>query len=1647
MSDKITDQFDPQFKICHETTFEAIIDAGLDPIDLRGSRTGMFIGYCYSDSWRAQTEEGRSYESVWNETFSEVSKAFGFKGPCMTYDSACASSFSAFNEAVKLIKANVIDTAIVAGVSICTNTKIASCFRMLGMTSAEGESRCMDKNASGYVRSETIASIVLQRKSAAKRVYSTVINTMTNSDGYKKMGITFPGRQSMIRLMRKTYEEVGLDPKEIKYIEAHVTGTQAGDPIECRAIESVFCPKDRSDPILLGCLKSNMGHAEGASGVASITKSCLIMQRKIIPPNILYKEPNPNIPGLFNGNLKPVLEPTPFDDKIISLNSFGFGGTNIHSIIERFDETLNSDVHNITGVNGIDRLILWKARSPGSFEGLKSMIAKRPEMITTEFLSLLDNVPNLDAKWDLPYRGYFILNADKKIISSDWIKTDNLCGSNHLVIECDSNPRPTWVQDVTDTLTKAGFRVTHSNASACHDKKLRITISQRQVDSDKKEDKTDCARKFSISPKSHTLQTLSLIGELYMRGCNEIRLGGLYQQIKFPVSSSTSSVSPLIKWRHDKDWTVYKAPDFFTNRLTKRRFHFDYAGFCHPFSGHKIDGRIIFPASGYLFSVWQSYAHTSIDVNPDSYLDSEVTFKDVRLHRAILVEPGEEISFLIGINSFTKFFEVNQNDALLVTGFIDVTPKDPTPKRTDKCERQEVDDTMIGKKEFYKELRVRGYDYEGEFQGVDGCNPDGTGGVVSFKRNWVFFADAVFQLALINDPTRQLLLPTGFEYIHIDGSVFKSISTNDMERFKNIVISSSFEDTEYDEDEDKDEDGTRDNDNACETDKTEGQRRQKNEKTDNKGVAKFSGETKEDSIDKQDKGDKVEDKKKEEEPEPQFRVTICKETREIITEGLYIKGMNATPAPRKKPKPFVINSAFRPFDETSDYEPKDRTDYAQQCLAVIRGDQISDADEISDKKDQTDGNIATDNEDDESPDRKEDKEEKQESADASLITVLKDIRKEKKEISSEELRKRSTALSTDKLIQVPITDPFRHQFQIIASCFPHQTVDVTEINLASKSSVEEHVKDLFRDSFAPGTQYTLFTDNAFSDGDDNQSDLPDAISQSKLSDNRDKKEKSKRSVDDYLKEDKISSELIILQHPSLGFSFLETSDTVQDKEQKLSKVFESVFNQMTNNAFLMVIVRKDLLSVEKEIPADYKLNRSGADKVSSLITDAGLVLISTKIIGSFVSFLARKADNKSDKREVFKIDCFKYDWVDELRKKMFIREIEDGKEISKPRNEDKIRITGERGGINGLIGFIKCIQYEDNRFHGVFFMDDNVYDKKSVIDKCTPLNLPLIVHSDGKLGSLFLSDMDAKNSNHSEENVPAIRDFDMNANKIQASEADNIAYCLDVESKGDLSSLKYHEIQMPKDSEGVIDIHYSALNFKDIMVALGRVPLTAYPASMSIGTNGDLGMEYSGVNKKGERVMGVCDLDGIATKVNLGTATEFLFKVPDWMSLEDAATIPTAYSTVYYALIMRGKLQEGESVLIHAGSGGVGQAAINVCLSMGCQVFTTVGTKEKRAFIKKQFPSITDNHIFDSRSVSFGDAVLRATNGRGVDVILNSLSEEKLQTGIHCLAKNGRFLEIGKYDMIINSAIGECYRNKKSDTDAFFLSRSSTVYS
>jgi len=186
-------------------------------------------------------------------------------------------------------------------------------------------------------------------------------------------------------------------------------------------------------------------------------------------------------------------------------------------------------------------------------------------------------------------------------------------------------------------------------------------------------------------------------------------------------------------------------------------------------------------------------------------------------------------------------------------------------------------------------------------------------------------------------------------------------------------------------------------------------------------------------------------------------------------------------------------------------------------------------------------------------------------------------------------------------------------------------------------------------------------------------------------------------------------------------------------------------------------------------------------------------------------------------------------------------------------------------------------------------------------------------------------------------------------------------------------------------------------------------------------------MEFSGRDESGNRVMGLLAAKGLASVVD--AHRDFLWNVPHDWTLEQAATVPVAYATAFYALVVRGRIRAGETVLIHSGSGAVGQAAISIALRHGCHVLTTVGSATKRQYLQQRFPDLNDASFADSRDSNFWRTLRKTTGGRGVDVVLNSLAEDKLQSSVQLLAQHGRFLEIGKFDLSNNTPLGTLVTN------------------
>ena len=306
-----------------------------------------------------------------------------------------------------------MEIAIVGSVNITLSPAITVKLHRHNMLSKVGKCQFLDAAADGYVRAETIAAVMIERRTIAKRIYGTLVNININNDGYKVEGISYPSSAAQIALMKKTLTEANVKSENVIYIECHGTGTQAGDQSEANAVQEVYY-QNRSDPLLVGSVKTNLGHTEPSSGLCSLIKVLIVIQNNRIPKSIHFSEPNKNIPALMQSKIAPIIKNKEcHGDSVIAINSFGMGGTNAHLLIR--PEPFKPDNNQVGG--GVPRLITVNGRTESSVQYLLDFIDQNPDKISNDFLTLLDELktgPQGPASRAMNYRGYMLYDRDVK---------------------------------------------------------------------------------------------------------------------------------------------------------------------------------------------------------------------------------------------------------------------------------------------------------------------------------------------------------------------------------------------------------------------------------------------------------------------------------------------------------------------------------------------------------------------------------------------------------------------------------------------------------------------------------------------------------------------------------------------------------------------------------------------------------------------------------------------------------------------------------------------------------------------------------------------------------------------------------------------------------------------------------------------------------------------------------------------------------------------------------------------------------------------------------------------------------------------------------------------------------------------------------
>ena len=1007
---------------------------------------------------------------------------------------------------------------------------------------------------------------------------------------------------------------------------------------------------------------------------------------------------------------------------------------------------------------------------------------------------------------------------------------------------------------------------------------------------------------------------LSAIGKLYQLGLNP-RIDKLYPKVTYPVPRGTQSISPLVGWDHSQTWQVPLYPEYFnpssssdyTVKVDLQEKVDEY------YIDHCIDGRVLYPATGYLMLAWQMLAK----MKGQSQDKLPVEFENVTLHRATILSKQTPTKFVVRLMESSGQFSVSEGGTIAATGRISIAEESSLSLQhllTDGSVPNE-NSLKLQPKDIYKELRIRGYDYGPAFRGLAEATADGRHGKIEHKGSWIAFADAMLQLGLLGKSARILYLPVAFQSVRCDPRLMaKAIEAFGENPPLNVV---------------------------CDP-----------------------------------------------------RINVC------VTEGLEIRGLKVNLAPRRQGAQIPTLEKFRfvPYDEDNALEESERQelgDYIEVCTSLTRM-----ALEASGKRHEEIQEMLSGH---------------KEAADNvlkaylvapqeehTLLRILKELIIADKKVSLEDNLKNILSQYGDELSKDVVANVFSKQsmlrpaIDVVIESLTSPKLNILEVS-SSPVVLEEQIKSLVNSSgYNLAVNYTL----AHLSNDNQSAELADTkVNEWNVTKSPLPSEPS--TIDMIVYNDNISSDNI-----SNGVN--------------IQTISESLYSMTKDNGFVVALLRTNTTPAERLI---YKTGvqtviNAKAEEFVSESEKVGFSVVSKRSdsLTSSVVLLRKVVPKVASDQSILTVTSTEYDsWVDILKSKL-------DQNQTKPSGHN-IWLVANDSPANGVVGLVKCLRREPggDRIRCIF----NASTSNRSITTLPPVefdnpfyseilknDLVMNVYRDGKFGSF--------------------RHFDLSDDsEIERTDTEH-AY-LNVATRGDLSSLNWYEAQhkywssLPVTdkicNEVLCSVYYAALNFRDIMLATGKLVPDAIPDYIAL-QDCLLGLEFAGRDQSGKRVMGMLPNQSLATTI-LMEDPEFLWPIPDDWTMEEASTVPIVYTTAYCAMLMRGGLQEGESILIHSGSGGVGQAAISIALSMGCEVYTTVGSPEKREFLKKLFPQLTDNNFASSRDTSFEQHVLRQTGGKGVDLVLNSLSEEKLQASVRCLAQHGRFLEIGKYDMSQNNPIGK----------------------
>ncbi|XP_039332582.1 fatty acid synthase [Saimiri boliviensis] len=1704
---------DPQLRLLLEVTYEAIVDGGINPASLRGTHTGVWVGVSGSEASEALSRDPETllgYSMVGCQRAmmaNRLSFFFDFKGPSIALDTACSSSLLALQNAYQAIRSGVCPAAIVGGINILLKPNTSVQFMRLGMLSPEGACKAFDHAGNGYCRSEAVVAVLLTKKSLARRVYATILNAGTNTDGCKEQGVTFPSGEAQEQLIRSLYQPAGVAPESLEYIEAHGTGTKVGDPQELNGIVQALCAT-RQEPLLIGSTKSNMGHPEPASGLAALAKVLLSLEHGLWAPNLHFHNPNPEIPALLDGRLQVVDQPLPVRGGNVSINSFGFGGSNVHVILKPNTQPPPAPAPHAT----LPHLLRASGRTPEAVQELLDQGLQHSQDLA--FLSMLNDIAAAPTA-AMPFRGYAVLGGES---------------GGQEVQQVPTGERPLWFICSGMGAQWRGMGLSLMRLSLFRDSILRsdevvkpfgLKVSQLLLSTD--ESTFDDILHAFVSLTAIQIALIDLLscmglrpdgvighslGEVacgYADGClsqEEAILSAYWrgQCIKEANIPKGAMAAVGLSWEeckqrcppgvvpacHNSEDTVTisgsQGPVYeFVEQLKQEgvfakevrtggmAFHSYFMEGIAPQLLQALKKVIREPkprSAGWLStSIAEAQWHTSLahTCSPEyivNNLVSPVLFQEALRHvpeHAVVLEiaPHALLQAVLkrGLKPSCTIIPLTKKDhsdnlelflagvgKLHVSG-IDANPNAlfppvefPVPRGTPLISPLiKWDHSLAWDVPAAEDFPNGSGSPSAAIYTIDASpeSPDHylvdhcIDGRVIFPATgylclvWKTLARAlglameqlpvVFEDVVVHQAT--ILPKTGTTSLEV--RLLEASHTFEVSESGHLIVSGKvyqWEDPDprlFDHPESPasspgepfflaQAEVYRDL-RLCGYDygpHFQGVLEASLDGTSGKLLWKDNWVSFLDTmlqmsilsrsqhtlllptritaihIDPATHRQKLYTRQDEAQVAD---VVVSRCLKTTVAGGVRLFLLHASAAPRRQEQqaPVLEKFCFTPHVEDECLSGNAALkEELQLCKGLVQALQTKVAQQgLKMAVPGLDG--AQDPQD---PPRQA---LPQLLSAACRLQLNGNLQLELAQLLAQE----RSELPEDPLLSGLLDSPaLKACVDTALENMPSLKMKVVEV-LAGHGHLYSRIPGLLNTQPLLQLSYTA-TDRH-----------PQALeaAQAKL-------QQHDIAQGQWDPADPAPSALGNTDLLVCNCAVAALGDPASALGNMVAALREGGF--LLLHTLLQGHPLGETVAFLTSAEPQFAQGILSQDAWESLFAKTSLRLVGLKksFYGS-VLFLCRRPAPQ-DSPIFLPVEDTSFRWVDTL------------KDILADSSSRPVWLKAVSCTTSGVVGLVKCLRQEPGGHRIRCLLLSNLSSTSRIPDvdpgsaelqNVLQGDLVMNVYRDGAWG--------------------AFQHFPLEQDKPEELTAH--AY-VTVLTRGDLSSIRWvcsslRHAQPASPGAQLCTVYYASLNFRDIMLATGKLSPDAIPGNWAT-KDCLLGMEFSGRDASGKRVMGLVPAEGLATSVLL--SPDFLWDVPSHWTLEEAASVPVVYATAYYALVVRGRAQRGETVLIHSGSGGVGQAAIAIALSLGCRVFTTVGSAEKRAYLQARFSQLDSTSFANSRDTSFEKHVLQHTGGKGVDLVLNSLAEEKLQASVRCLAQHGRFLEIGKFDLSNNNPLG-----------------------